>query len=124
MSGHEDATHETHYGPAQYVKIWALLMLLFVVSVLGPELGIRIVTLLTAFGIAFWKAYIVAAHFMHLKVEKKFVSYILLTMVLLIGLMWIGVASDIMKTEGKRWQNTSALEIIEQNKSLEHPAPH
>ena len=54
-----------------YVKIWALLLVLLVVSIIGPELGIPWLTLVTAFGIALVKTYYVAAYFMHLNFEKK-----------------------------------------------------
>ena len=54
-----------------YVKIWVLLLVLLVVSIIGPELGIPWLTLLTAFGIALVKTYYVAAYFMHLNFEKK-----------------------------------------------------
>ena len=40
------------------------------VSVVGPMLGIRAVTLITAFGIALVKAYLVAKNFMHLNVAE------------------------------------------------------
>ena len=39
------------------MKIWAILVALLVVSVLGPCSSNRVVTLVTAFGIAFMKAY-------------------------------------------------------------------
>jgi hypothetical protein len=42
--------------------------------------GNKILTLITAFGIAIVKALIVAAFFMHLNVEKKYIWYVLLTM--------------------------------------------
>ena len=56
-----------------YIRIWAILCALLVVSVAGPMVGIRFVTLVTAFGIAIVKAYLVCSHFMHLNIEKKFV---------------------------------------------------
>ena len=39
-----------------YIRIWAILCALLVVSVAGPMVGIRFVTLVTAFGIAIVKA--------------------------------------------------------------------
>ncbi len=42
---------EEHSHHPNYVKIWAVLVILLVVSVLGPMLGIKAVTLITAFGI-------------------------------------------------------------------------
>ena len=65
MSEHTTAMH--------YVKIWALLLVLLVISILGPMLEIKILTLITAFGIAIVKALLVAAYFMHLNIEKRYV---------------------------------------------------
>ena len=49
---HEHASH----SPGHYVKIWGILLVLFVISVCGPMIGIRVITLITAFGIAVVKA--------------------------------------------------------------------
>ena len=65
---------------SHYVKLWAVLLVLLVISVCGPMLEIKWVTLLTAFGIAVVKAYLVAANFMHLKTEKPLAAIILLSM--------------------------------------------
>jgi caa(3)-type oxidase subunit IV len=98
--------HAAHHGDGHYVKIWALLCVLLVVSIVGPMLEIRVVTLITAFGIALVKAYIVARQFMHLNIEKKWVAYILLIMLAFMAVMFGGVAPDVMKHEGARWQKT------------------
>ena len=97
----------------KYVKIWALLLVLLVISVIGPELGVRAITLITAFGIAVVKAYIVAAHFMHLNVEKKYIHYMLYTMVLLMIVFFAGTAADIMKFSGSNWINADAMKQVE-----------
>ena len=75
-----------------YVKIWVLLLVLLVVSIVGPELGIPWLTLLTAFGIALVKTYYVAAYFMHLNFEKKYVWFLLLISTVLLGVFFFGVA--------------------------------
>ena len=41
------------HGHTNYIKIWGILLVLLIVSYLGPMLELRVVTLLTAFGIAF-----------------------------------------------------------------------
>jgi len=69
-----DNGHHTNY-----VKIWAVLLVLLCVSLIGPEFGIRWVTLLTAFGIAIVKAYIVADKFMHINEMPRFINYIVVT---------------------------------------------
>lgn len=101
------------HGAKHYVKIWLILLVLLVISVLGPMLEIKILTLITAFGIAIVKALMVAAYFMHLNIEKRFVWYLLVAMLLMVGLFFIGTASDIMKPAGQNWQNSAAQDFLE-----------
>ena len=61
---------EAHEHP-NYVKIWYWLLVLLAISVVGPMLEIPAVTIITAFGIALVKSFLVAANFMHLKFERK-----------------------------------------------------
>ena len=103
-AGHDDHAH----GPAYYVKIWAILLVLLAVSILGPMVGIQWLTLITAFGIAIVKAYIVASRFIHLNVEKAYVSYFLITALVFISLFFGFVAPDVMKHDGHRWENVAA----------------
>ena len=44
------------HGIKHYVKVWAVLLVLLVVSIVGPMFEIQVVTLVTAFGIAIVKA--------------------------------------------------------------------
>ena len=46
------------------------------------------ITLMTAFGIAVVKAYLVAANFMHLNIEKRYITYLLATMLMLMLLFF------------------------------------
>jgi caa(3)-type oxidase subunit IV len=94
---------EAHHHP-NYVRIWAILLLLLVVSVAGPMIGIQWVTLLTAFGIAGVKAYLVAKNFMHINVERSFIAYMMVTVLLFVLLFFAGTAPDVMKHEGQRWE--------------------
>lgn len=106
---HGHGEHEEHIHPvSHYVKIWALLLVLLTVSILGPLLGIQLVTLLTAFGIAIVKAYIVCAYFMHLNIEKRYAAYLLATALVFIALFYFAVAPDVMKHDGTNWTNTAA----------------
>ena len=108
MSAEAHADDHGHHGPAHYVKIWAILVVLLVISVIGPELGIQIVTLITAFGIAVVKAYIVAVYFMHIPADKKYITFLLLTTVFFVLLFFFAVAPDVMNHEGDQWVNTAA----------------
>ena len=97
----EQPEHSEH--EINYVKIWAILLCLLVVSILGPFLEIKIVTLLTAFGIAIVKAYLVAKNFMHLNIEPRYAVYLLTTMLVFVLLFFAGTAPDVMKHEGANW---------------------
>ena len=113
MAGHEVVDYEKgiyrkESHAKQYIKIYVVLLILMGISLIGPEFGIKPVTLLTAFGIAFVKAYLVCAYFMHIKFETKWVGYMLLTCCVFMGLFFAGVAADVMKHEGSGWQNAAA----------------
>ena len=90
-----------------YVKIWAILLALLIVSVLGPFIGIKAVTLMTAFGIAIVKAYLVVKNFMHIDVAPKIVTYLVLTMLLFMLLFFAGAAPDVMESHGSNWTKPS-----------------
>ena len=105
---HAPDTHTSHAGHAEphrnYVKIWLILLGLLVISVVGPMFGIKLLTLITAFGIALLKAYPVAKNFMHLDIEKPLVHWMLVAALALMVLLWAGVAPDVQKHEGQYWK--------------------
>ena len=113
MTEAEHTQQPNDHGPAHYLKIWAILLILLVVSICGPMLGFRVITLLTAFGVALVKAGMVASEFMHLKLERKYITYMLLTMVLLMAIFFFGVAPDVMKNHGENWSKQSFPESAE-----------
>ena len=93
-----------------YVKVWALLVLLLSISLLGPLIEIPAVTLITAFGIALVKAFLVAVYFMHLHIEKRYIRYMFYSMLLMVGLLFAGTVTDIMQPAGHRWEHPAVLE--------------
>ena len=93
---------ETHEHP-NYVKIWYWLLVLLAISVAGPMLEVPSITLITAFGIAIIKSFLVAANYMHLKFEKKIIWLLLILSLCLLGVFFFGTAPDIMMTEGDQW---------------------
>lgn len=97
--GNPHATH--HYN---YVKIWAALCVLLVISVVGPFLGHPLITLITAFGIAAVKAYMVARFFMHITVAPRYVAYLIGTCLVFMMLFYAGTAPDVMEVEGTNWE--------------------
>ena len=98
---------ESHHP--NYKKIYFTLLVLLVVSVAGPFLEIFWITLITAFGIALVKANLVIQNFMHLRWEKGIMKWTLATSLVLMFLLFAGVAPDVMKHEGTRWVNDAAL---------------
>ena len=120
MAEHQD--HADDHGQAHYVKIWAILLVLLLISVLGPIVAPHVafgfleawmITLMTAFGIAVVKAYLVAANFMHLNVEKKYISYLLATALMFMLLFFAGTAPDEMRHKGQNWENVAAEAEVE-----------
>jgi caa(3)-type oxidase subunit IV len=117
----EDAHAAAHN--VNYVKIWAILVVLLMISVLGPLLEIPIVTLITAFGIACVKAFLVAKNFMHLNLEKRFVVYMLVTALAFMGLFFFATAPDIMNDEGRNWTKPSYA-ASKHSKGVSHGDSH
>jgi caa(3)-type oxidase subunit IV len=99
--------HAEH-GYGYYVKIWAILMVLLIISIIGPTLEILVVTLITAFGVALVKALMVAAYFMHLNIEKKYIWLLLIGALLFLAALYIGLAPDIQNTTGVNWKRCNA----------------
>jgi caa(3)-type oxidase subunit IV len=106
QAGGQDHGHGQHRN---YVKIWAILLGLLVVSVVGPMTGIRVVMLITAFGIALVKAYMVAKNFMHLDVEKPIVHWVLGAALALMVLLYGAVAPDVQKGDGQHWKKDAGF---------------
>jgi caa(3)-type oxidase subunit IV len=113
--GHEHHEHAAHH--VNYVKVYWVLLALLIVSVAGPFIGdafhMKAITLITAFGIALVKAYIVAANFMHLKFEKKYIVYLMFTALAFMFLFYAGVSPDVMKHRGRGWENVAAQKEVE-----------
>jgi caa(3)-type oxidase subunit IV len=104
---HEEEYGHTHTHHPNYVRIWAILCVLLGVSVAGPLLGHPLVTLVTAFGIAVVKAYMVAKNFMHINLAPRYVAYLVGTCLVFMLLFFAGTAPDVMKLQGTRWEKPS-----------------
>jgi caa(3)-type oxidase subunit IV len=123
MSAHEQAagTHEAQAAHSEhgghgahpvhrnYLKIWGILVLLLGVSVAGPFAHVRTITLVTAFGVALVKAYMVAKNFMHLDVEKRIIHWLLAVVLMLMVLLFSGLSPDVMKDKGRNWQKDAGF---------------
>ncbi len=128
MSDHAH-TDDGHHGSFEehakhYVKIWAILLGLLAVSIIGPTFGIQWLTLVTAFGIALVKAYLVAKEFMHVTVEPRFIVLLLTTALAFMLLFFVAVAPDVMKHDGQNWSNTAAKSEVQRALKAEKKAAH
>ena len=117
-AAHGGEHHDNH--DQEYIRIWKWLVVLLVISVIGPELGIQVVTLLTAFGIALVKAYMVCKYFMHVDVEKPYIHYLMVVSLMLMVLFFTAVAPDVMNHEGSNWQNESAADEVNARIEAKH----
>lgn len=140
MAAHSDSDSGARSGgwlSNHYVKIYLLLMGLLVISIVGPAvaprlgegqfpgLGIRVatfVTLVTAFGIAVVKAWLVVKHFMHLSIERPIAKWFLAASVLLLALFWGGIAPDVQNHAGANWENLAAQAAVE--RGIAEPEAH
>ena len=102
--------HADGHGDAHYIKIWAWLLVLLIISFIGPEAGIQWLTLLTAFGIAVVKAYMVAVHFMHINLTPRYVIYTVTTTLVFMLLFFAGAAPDVMNDRGTNWIKPAWIE--------------
>ncbi len=119
--GHAHSHAHEHAHP-NYVKVWAILLGLLVVSVVGPMAEIQWLTLVTAFGIAVVKAYLVARNFMHINIEKRYIVYMMTTCLVFMLLFFAGVAPDVMKHSGSGWTKPNYNVVIPVDG--EHGADH
>src|SRR5690606_20899534 len=119
-SSEHPAHAEEHAHHPNYVRVYVILLVLLLVSIAGPELGIRWVTLVTAFGVAVWKAYLVAKNFMHLNLAPRYVGYLVATVLLFMVLFFAGTAPDVMKQEGERWMKPQDWQQAAAHGEAEH----
>lgn len=140
MAAHSDSGSGARSGgwlSNHYVKIYFVLMGLLAISIVGPAvaprlgegqfpgLGIRVatfVTLVTAFGIAVVKAWLVVKHFMHLSIERPIAKWFLAASVLLLALFWGGIAPDVQNHAGANWENVAAQAAVE--RGIAEPEAH
>jgi caa(3)-type oxidase subunit IV len=101
VSAHAEPHAHPHHP--NYIKVYFILVGLLVVSVVGPMLGIRVVTLIAAFGVALVKAYMVARNFMHVNVEKRWIHWALALALVFMVLLYAGVSPDVGRDSGQRW---------------------
>ncbi|MDE2781721.1 MAG: hypothetical protein OXK77_02080 [Gemmatimonadota bacterium] len=125
MAGHSE---DKGFFGNHYVRVYAVLLVLLAVSIVGPWVGETLdmdvaifgvqfglgitLTLITAFGIAVVKAWLVIKNFMHLTIERVVPKLFLAASVLLLALFWGGVAPDVQLHDGRMWENDAAKAAV------------
>ena len=99
--------HEHEHAPVPeslYVKIWAILLVLTVVTVAVSYLDMQNVRVLTALMIATVKATLVVLYFMHIRYERPLFGFlivvVLVTYAVLIGLTFSDYSLQVMSHAG------------------------
>jgi len=111
------------HGYNYYVKIWVYLMVLLVISIIGPTFEIMWLTLITAFGVAVIKALMVASWFMHLNTEKRYIWLLLISALIFLFGLYVGTAPDIQNESGSLWTRCNAHSDAVKAK-IEHEVAH
>ncbi|HSA59148.1 MAG TPA: cytochrome C oxidase subunit IV family protein [bacterium] len=91
---------ETRQHPS-YVAIWVVLLIALFVSVALGSMGNVVLATALIFGIATFKAYLVAAYYMGLKWEARYVTAILLVGIAFMLILYFGLTPDIRHGYGK-----------------------
>ena len=115
---------EAHAHHGNYTKIWLILVALLVVSVVGPMFGIQWLTLVTAFGIACVKAFLVLKYFMHISHAPRFVTYLVTTCLVFMLLFFAGTAPDVMEANGSGWEKPAWIDEAAAARAGHHTEAH
>ncbi|CAK0743941.1 cytochrome c oxidase subunit IV [Gammaproteobacteria bacterium] len=118
-----NVVHSQPHPVSHYINVWVAVLALFIISITVSQLSnYRPLVLITAFGIATIQAILVGAYFMHLKGEKKYIYYLLFSMLLALAMLYFGTVSDNGHPSGKNWTTTDTLRIMKEHEG--HPAGH
>jgi caa(3)-type oxidase subunit IV len=106
---------------SSYINIWLIILVLFGVTIAVSQISpSRPLLVAIAFGIAVIQAVLVAAYFMHLKGEKRYIHYLLYSMLVAMAMLFMGTRTDVGHYSGEHWTATDTMKIIKEYES--HPA--
>ncbi|MBU6427658.1 MAG: hypothetical protein KGR26_01480 [Cyanobacteria bacterium REEB65] len=118
MSNHQDASVES-----QYWKTWAVLGALMLLSIASYFTGIKSLAIFTSLVVALSCTFVATTVFMHLSVEPRFIAYLCIVAVAVMGLFFALVAPDVLEHTGTNWQNIAAQHEILQVQQAEQAHP-
>ncbi|MDP7395771.1 MAG: cytochrome C oxidase subunit IV family protein [Lentisphaeria bacterium] len=85
-----------YHRHVNYIKIWAILLVLLIVSLIVGMIGYQFFAVWMIFTIAVVKALMVVAYYMHLLWEPKFLWLAVGFAVLCLFFLFLGVVPDIL----------------------------
>lgn len=91
----------THGTARTYLGIWGLLILAVLISVGMANTGHPVLATAVIFGIATCKAWLVAHYYMGLRREPRYVAWVLLGALLLMGVLFLCLMPDIVYVYGE-----------------------
>ena len=100
-----------------YVKIWVLLFVLLVVSIVGPELD-PLADFTDCFRNCAREDLLCRCLLHASQHEKKYVWFLLLISTVLLGVFFFGVAGDVMKADGQTGKTVSLTIPVRSNKGI------
>ncbi len=93
--------HEAGHPHPNYVAVWAVLVVLLAVGIAVGFVGNPVLSTVLVFTVATAKAFLVAAHYMHLKYEPLLVRGVLLGGLACVLIALIGFIPDIVYGFGR-----------------------
>jgi caa(3)-type oxidase subunit IV len=85
----------------RYIVLWGVLVLALLASLVLGALGSSGAVVAIVFAVAVAKAYLVAAHFMHLSHEPRFVKLVIVGALAVIVILYLGLVPDIVWAESQ-----------------------
>jgi hypothetical protein len=55
---------------------------------------------------------------MHLNIEKKYITYLLITGIGMLLIFFFGIAPDVMKHSGTNWENVASQQWVEEHMAI------
>ena len=90
----------SHSGPSHYF-VFGVLVVAFAISLVIGSLYQSPVAIASIYIIATLKAFMVIHYFVHLRLEPRWVKYLVISLLLLLAVLFVGLYYDIVSVYGR-----------------------
>lgn len=106
-----------------YWKTWATLVALMVLNVASYFTANRPLIIFTAILVVLSATWVATTVFMHMAIEPRFIVYLCVVAVAVMGLFFTMVSPDVLRHRGTNWTNVAAHREIRrvQQEEAAHP---